>query len=59
VVPCSIVFCVATGIQPGNSAMALWFERLLAELGDELWVGDAARIRALAVRQQKTDARDA
>ena len=37
----------------------LWFERLLAELGHELWVGDAARIRALAVRQQKTDARDA
>jgi len=38
---------------------ALWFERLLAELGHELWVGDAARIRAAAVRRQKTDARDA
>jgi transposase len=38
---------------------ALWFERLLAELGHELWVGDAARIRAAAVRPQKTDARDA
>ena len=37
----------------------LWFERLLAELGHELWVGDAARIRASAVRPQKTDARDA
>jgi len=36
-----------------------WFERLLAELGYELWVGDAARIRAAAVRKQKTDARDA
>jgi len=36
-----------------------WFERLLAELGYELWVGDAARIRASAVRKQKTDARDA
>ncbi len=36
-----------------------WFERLLAELGHELWVGDAARIRASEVRQQKTDARDA
>jgi transposase len=36
-----------------------WFERLLAELGHELWVGDAARIRASAVRKQKTDARDA
>jgi len=38
---------------------ALWFERLLAECGHELWVGDAARIRASEVRQQKTDARDA
>jgi transposase len=37
----------------------LWFERLLAELGHELWVGDAARIRAAAVRRQKTNARDA
>jgi transposase len=36
-----------------------WFERLLAELGQELWVGDAARIRAADVRKQKTDARDA
>jgi transposase len=38
---------------------ALWFERLQAELGHELWVGDAARIRASEVRQQKTDTRDA
>jgi len=38
---------------------ALWFERLLTELGHEWWVGDAARICAAAVRQQKTDARDA
>jgi transposase len=36
-----------------------WFERLLAELGFELWLGDARRIRAQAVRQQKTDRRDA
>ncbi len=36
-----------------------WFERLLAQLGHELWVGDAARIRAAEVRKQKTDARDA
>jgi transposase len=40
----------------GNS---LWFERLLEELGHELWIGDAARIRAAVVRRQKTDARDA
>jgi transposase len=36
-----------------------WFERLLAELGHELWIGDAAEIRARVVRQQKTDQRDA
>jgi len=36
-----------------------WFERLLAELGQELWVGDPAEIRARAVRRQKTDTRDA
>ena len=36
-----------------------WFERMLAELGHELWIGDAAQIRASVVRQQKTDRRDA
>ena len=36
-----------------------WFERLLAELGMELWLGDASQIRAAVVRQQKTDRRDA
>src|ERR1700758_1243608 len=36
-----------------------WFERLLAELGYELWLGDAAEIRATVVRKQKTDRRDA
>jgi transposase len=36
-----------------------WFERMLAELGQELWIGDAAEIRASMVRKQKTDARDA
>jgi transposase len=36
-----------------------WFERLLAELGMELWFGDAARVRASEVRKQKTDRRDA
>jgi transposase len=37
----------------------LWFERLLASLGIELWLGDAGKIRALEVRKQKTDRRDA
>src|SRR6478752_8514798 len=36
-----------------------WFERLLAELGFELWFGDAAKVRASVVRKQKTDRRDA
>lgn len=36
-----------------------WFERLLGELGIELWFGDAARVRAAVVRKQKTDRRDA
>ena len=36
-----------------------WFERLLAELGFELWMGDAAQVRASVVRKQKTDRRDA
>lgn len=36
-----------------------WFERLLQELGHELWLGDAAEIRSSVVRQQKTDRRDA
>jgi transposase len=36
-----------------------WLERMLAEMGHQLWLGDAARIRASVVRQQKTDQRDA
>jgi transposase len=36
-----------------------WFERLLSELGHELWTGDAAQITAMRVRKQKTDRRDA
>jgi transposase len=36
-----------------------WFERMLGELGQELWLGDAAEIRAGVVRKQKTDRRDA
>lgn len=36
-----------------------WFERMLEKLGHQLWIGDAARIRASVVRAQKTDQRDA
>jgi transposase len=36
-----------------------WFERLLAELGIEVWIGDAAEIKTKRVRKQKTDRNDA
>src|SRR5260370_40701108 len=32
---------------------------MVAEVGQELWIGEAARIRAMEVRKQKTDERDA
>jgi len=41
------------------SGHAHWFERLLAELNFELWIGDAAVIRTKRVRKQKTDRQDA
>jgi transposase len=41
------------------SGHARWFERLLAELQFELWIGDAAAVRAKRVRKQKTDRQDA
>ena len=41
------------------SGHSRWFERLVAELGFELWIGDPAQIRAKAVRKQKTDQHDA
>jgi transposase len=40
----------------GNSQ---WFIDLLQRLGHEVWIGDAAQIRASYVRKQKTDRRDA
>ena len=48
----ALVGIEATGYTP-------WFERLMTELKHVLWVGDAAQIRARAVRRQKTDTRDA
>jgi len=41
------------------SGQARWFERLLAELNFELWIGDASVIHAKRVRKQKTDRQDA
>lgn len=36
-----------------------WFERLLQELGLELWIGDPVKVRAAAARKAKTDKKDA
>jgi transposase len=36
-----------------------WLERLLAELGIEVWIGNAAEIKTKRVRKQKTDRQDA
>ena len=36
-----------------------WFERLLAELGIEIWMADPAEIKAKRVKKRKTDRNDA
>jgi len=41
------------------SGNTLWFERLLADLKHQVRLGDASKIRAMEVRKQKTDRRDA
>ena len=48
---------VRVGVE--TTGQSQWFEQLLAELGHELWIGDAKKIRAAADRKQKTDRRDA
>jgi len=48
---------VRVGIE--TTGYTRWFERLLAELGMELWIGDAAVIKTKRVRKQKTDWEDA
>jgi transposase len=48
---------VRVGMEAGKHS--LWFERLLGELGHELWTGDAAKIRAKRVRKQRNDVLDA
>ncbi len=40
------------------SGYSRWFERLLAELGFEVWIGDAAEIKRQRGRKQKTDRED-
>jgi transposase len=41
------------------SGYGRWFERLLAELQIELWMGDASEIERKRARKQKTDRQDA
>jgi transposase len=41
------------------SGYSPWFEQMLAELGHEVWLGDAVEIRRRARRRQKNDRRDA
>lgn len=48
---------VRVGVEATGSLR--WFERLLGELGMEMWVGDPVKIRAAAARKAKTDKRDA
>jgi transposase len=38
-----------------SSGHSHWFERLLHEIGFELWIGDPAEVRTKRVRKQKTD----
>jgi hypothetical protein len=48
---------VRVGIEA--SGQSRWFERILADLGHEAWIGNAAKIRTSCERKQKTDGRDA
>lgn len=48
---------VLVGVEASGNTQ--WFEDLLEELGHEMWIGDAAKIRASFIRKQKTDKRDA
>src|SRR4030088_701456 len=49
--------CVRVGMEA--TGYSRWFERLLAELGFEVWIGDPAEIKARRVEKQKTDRQDA
>ncbi len=49
--------CVRLGMEA--TGYSRWFERLLAEFGFELWIGDPAEIKTRRVKKQKTDRKDA
>ena len=42
-----------------STGYSRWFERLLAELGVEVWIGDPAQIKTKRVKKHKTDREDA
>ena len=48
--------CVRVGMEA--TGYSRWFERLLAELGFEVWMGDPAEIKAKRVKKQKSDRED-
>jgi transposase len=49
--------CVRVGMEA--TGYSRWFERLLAELDIELWIGDPAEIKTKRVKKRKTDLEDA
>jgi hypothetical protein len=55
----SDLFLTYRGKPSSPTPTSLWFERLVAELQFELWIGDTAEIRTKRVRKQKTDRQDA
>jgi len=48
---------VLVGVEATGSMR--WFERLLNELGFQMWAGDPTKVRAAAAHKAKTDKRDA
>jgi transposase len=55
-------YCGLTGpvlIGMESTGNCEWFVEMATTAGHEVWIGDAAKIRASEVRQQKTDRRDA
>ena len=52
-------FAAPTLIGMESTGNCQWFVELLERMGHVVWIGDAAKIRASDVRQQKHDRRDA
>jgi transposase len=50
---------ISVRVGPEATGYSRWFERLLVELGMEVWIGNAAEIKTKRVRKQKTDRQDA